>query len=114
MFENVYCGFNLPKGWGPIVEKMCLMLEQAKLDHLIKVCQVKNKFGGLRVYYDSVKEVEPQRYRDVDKVIDLVCRLSFFVCPECATTADVALHVDRGYVYTLCTPCRNRPEMSPA
>lgn len=84
MFEDVYCGFDLPKGWFDIVWKLCLSLEHYYPNSNIKVAQVKEKFGSLRFYFDSDD--------DDKKLLSLVAKYEFatsLVCQECGTTVGV-------------------------
>jgi hypothetical protein len=66
MFANPYGGFAVSKGWYPILEKLCDNI-QAHIDwkneqhcrynqggvRQVTVAQIKEKFGGLRFYYDG-------------------------------------------------------------
>ncbi len=57
MFRDVRCGFYLPERWEDLLDSLCeriaLELDRADLpEGTIKVVQVKEKFGGLRFYYD--------------------------------------------------------------
>ena len=64
MFSEPYGGFAIGEGWWPIVEVLC-----AQIDHYIKwknrdtqvvapviVHQIKEKFGGLRFYFEGGDE----------------------------------------------------------
>lgn len=75
MFEQPYGGFAIGKGWWPIIESLCAniqhhikwknetrerLLKDNPYNHTIpeeveqvKVVQIKEKFGGLRFYYDG-------------------------------------------------------------
>ncbi len=56
-FRNVVCGFFLPAEWERLVWTLCGSIEH-KLEWAgipltaLRVAQVKEKFGGLRFYYD--------------------------------------------------------------
>ena len=64
MFSQTYGGVAVGKGWWPIIESLC-----GNIQHYIKwrnresevvppvvVTQIKEKFGGLRFYYDGGDE----------------------------------------------------------
>lgn len=61
MFANPYGGFCCGEGWWPILEKLCSNIQshidwknkQAKVIPQVTVAQIKEKFGGLRFYYDG-------------------------------------------------------------
>lgn len=55
--DGAYCGWWCPKGWDTLVADLCSRmvahLKAAGLDeNAIVVAQVKEKFGGLRFYWD--------------------------------------------------------------
>lgn len=61
MFKGKYGGFAIGTGWWPIVESLCANI-QSHIDHKEKqgqpipqvvVEQIKEKFGGLRFYYQG-------------------------------------------------------------
>ena len=61
MFANPYGGFCCGEGWWPILEKLCSNIQshidwknkQAEVVPQVTVAQIKEKFGGLRFYYDG-------------------------------------------------------------
>lgn len=64
MFANPYGGFACGEGWWPILEKLCSNIQhyldwknkQAEVVPQVTVAQIKEKFGGLRFYYDGGNE----------------------------------------------------------
>lgn len=63
------------------------------------VSQVKEKFGGLRIYADTAD----------DKGQDLILAaedMSYFICEDCGTTDDV--ETKGGWIRTLCSQCREK------
>jgi hypothetical protein len=67
MFSQPYGGFAVGPGWWPIIESLCANI-QGRIDwwnknretrpiiEQVVVTQVKEKFGGLRFYYDGGDE----------------------------------------------------------
>lgn len=61
MFAEPYGGFACGEGWWPILEKLCSNIQshidwknkQAEVVTQVTVAQIKEKFGGLRFYYDG-------------------------------------------------------------
>jgi len=61
MFETPYGGFCCGEGWWPILEKLCSNIQshidwknkQSEIVPQVTVAQIKEKFGGLRFYYDG-------------------------------------------------------------
>ena len=61
MFANPYGGFCCGEGWWPILEKLCSNIQshidwknkKSEVVPQVTVAQIKEKFGGLRFYYDG-------------------------------------------------------------
>lgn len=102
MFDNVYCGFYLPRGWGEIVYKACKSI--ALTGAPVAVSQVKEKFGGLRFYYDLRADCSEERADAAARVADIVEACSYWVCQDCGTTQNVTTEGD--YITTRCAGCR--------
>lgn len=67
--DNIYCGVEIPYRWYAVVLAALVIIENDTLELPAKVsiAQVKEKFGGLRIYYD----VEPQEmYPAVERVVE--------------------------------------------
>lgn len=77
------------KGWSPLVkEAYDLLLDGAC------ITQVKEKFGGLRFYYEDVVD-HPE--------IDAIEERSFEVCEDCGSGGQI--HRLGGWMLTLCASC---------
>ena len=67
------CGLDISPGWYDIVERLFEILEASGFKD-IRVQQIKEKFGGLRFYYeggdrglyDKIEKVESQAYQTCD------------------------------------------------
>lgn len=65
---NIYCGVEIPYRWYAIVMAALLIIgnDTVELPAKVSIAQVKEKFGGLRIYYD----VEPpEMYQEVERVV---------------------------------------------
>ena len=89
------------RGWRPLVQ---LLLDAAKRRKL-KVTQVKEKFGGLRFYYDPTKETPTNNLDYSDGYMDGLADASYCICEECGTTQHVTTE-GKGWTLTLCHDCR--------
>ena len=81
-------GMNCNKGWYGIIDDML-----ATMSNNIKVVQIKEKFGALRVYiepYDAYTQ----------GIIDMAETLSKHTCERCGKPGE--LRPDLGWVKTLC------------
>ena len=62
----------------------------------ITITQIKEKFGGLRFYYDGGDDT-------IDGMVCLAESLSYRICEECGTTINVGQ--TQGWIVTCCKPC---------
>lgn len=93
------CGFELPQGWEKLVDRLLARLIVLGWDKDLQ--QVKEKFGGLRVYIGSA----PVK---VHRRIERAERRSFKICIACGSSKDVKAHGEYWTEY-LCVKCRNTP-----
>ena len=89
------------KGWGPLVEKVAAAIDSYNASHPdspVEVSQIKQKFGGLRIYHYNAPE-------DIRQVIDEAIEASWHTCERCGATEGVTTNTE-GYMVTLCPECR--------
>ena len=93
--ENIYCGISVPPGWRDIVWDAIQKIEDIALRDDIKprVAQIKEKFGGLRLYVDNTN-------KEIEDLIDAVESKSYYVCEKCNEAGLVRR--DLGWHQTLC------------
>lgn len=106
MFPNQYGGFAVGEGWYPILEALCSMI-QSHIDWKqeqkekygrgdgcpqVIVEQIKEKFGGLRFYYQGG-----------DDVIDGMVRMAeVWVGRTCEQCGERGTRRSGGWIRTLC------------
>ena len=89
------------KGWWPLIEKVAAAIDSFNAAHPetpVKVSQIKQKFGGLRIYHHNTPE-------DLRQLIDEAVSASWHTCEKCGSTTDVTTNLE-GYRLTLCPDCR--------
>jgi hypothetical protein len=100
MFSEPYGGFAVSQGWWPIIEILCSNI-QAHLDWKnreslivpqVVVEQIKEKFGGLRFYYQGGDEQIHGMVRMAEAWADTACE-------ECGA---VGKRRSGGWIRTLC------------
>ena len=106
MFANPYGGFAVGKGWWPILESLCRQI-QHHIDwkqeqkekysrgegcEQVVVAQIKEKFGGLRFYYDGGDAT-------VDGMVRMAESWASHSCEECGSPGKIR---SRGWIRTLC------------
>jgi hypothetical protein len=103
MFAQPYGGFAVDKGWWPIIESLCGCIqhytdwnnknrETRPVVPQTVVAQVKEKFGGLRFYYDGGDEAVAGMVRMAEAWADKSCE----TCGAPGTSGG------RGWIKTLC------------
>ena len=100
MFANPYGGFCCGEGWWSIIELLCSNIQhhidwqnkQSEVVTQVTVAQIKEKFGGLRFYYDGGDD----EIRGMVRIAEAWASRS---CEECG-----ALGKSRqgGWIKTLC------------
>ena len=91
------------KGWWPLIEKVAAAIDSFNAFHPetpVEVSQIKQKFGGLRIYHHNSPE-------DIRLLIDETVAASWHTCEKCGSTTDVITNM-KGYRLTLCPDCRKR------
>lgn len=94
-------GFECDDGWYQIIEGLCETISQLGVS--LQVVQVKEKFGGLRFYYQEV-EVDEERYAYmVHGAVQMAESMSFQNCEVCGNNGE--LRKDGGWLKTRCDDC---------
>lgn len=93
-FTEYLISFDCGIGWQILLDEL---FEYIKDDHNVKIAQVKEKFGLLRIYVDGANE-------KVYKKISELEHLSSKICEYCGATEDVT--TTGSWRKTLCKNCR--------
>lgn len=88
-------------GWESIVRPL---IDRAVAEG-IEILQVKEKFGGLRFYVGSTN-------KDFDAAIDAAEAQSLKTCEFCGQPGTTKTRAGRGWIKTLCEPCRTKDNAS--
>ena len=103
MFANPYGGFCVGEGWWPIIEALCANIqshtdwwnknhEKHPVVEQVVVTQIKEKFGGLRFYYDGGD----------DQIRGMVRMAEAWADKSCETCGAPGKRRDGGWIKTLC------------
>lgn len=101
--------FSIGNGWVPEVLKAIEDFEVIRKNNpelIVNIAQIKEKFGGIRFYYDCDNFTEnvynqlSRRIDELEKALDGTCE----VCGN--TTNDVKCTTKIGWIRTLCAECR--------
>lgn len=100
MFAGKYGGFSIGKGWYPIIESLCSNIQhhidwkkkQNKECLQVTVEQIKEKFGGLRFYYQGGDE-------EISGMVRMAEAWAGIACEECG---GIGKRTSGGWIRTLC------------
>lgn len=106
MFSKPYGGFAVGSGWWPIIESLCAQIQshvnwkQEQKEKYgrgegcpdVTVAQIKEKFGGLRFYYDGGDDT-------VDGMVRMAESWAALSCEECGKPGT---RRSGGWIRTLC------------
>jgi hypothetical protein len=100
MFSEPYGGFCVGEGWWPILQALCSNIQhylnwknrQSEVVPQVVVAQIKEKFGGLRFYYDGGDE----------HVRGMVSMAESWASKTCETCGTPGKSREGGWIKTLC------------
>ena len=103
MFSQPYGGFAVGEGWWPIIESLCANI-QSHIDwwnknrearpvvEQVVVAQIKEKFGGLRFYYEGGDD-------QISGLVRMAESWASHACEECGAPGTQG---GQGWIRTLC------------
>jgi len=100
MFAEPYGGFCCGEGWWPILTNLCANIQhhldwknkQSEVVPQVVVAQIKEKFGGLRFYYDGGD----------DEISGMVRMAEAWAGNTCETCGKPGYQREGGWIKTLC------------
>ena len=100
---------DIPLGWNiafgkQMVEELGALLEKYNYQDEYSICQIKEKFGGLR-WYDNGFPTEG--YEEYTEWLDKYEELSFKTCIDCGKPAK---YFTRGWITPICEDCAKEYE----
>jgi hypothetical protein len=95
LMEN--CQLSVGDGWAPLLWDLFTKISLNSPG--VQLTQVKEKFGGLRVYVNWVND-------EVYGLINEAEQRSYLICEDCGTEGNVKCEATGHLVVTLCGKCR--------
>jgi len=105
LFSDKFYDFSISDGWLTIITSLLKSIENdIKYNDMpdVKIIQIKQKFGGLRVYYDGGNDA-------TRGMVTMSMVITEETCEDCGSTEDISQ--TSGYIRTLCTKCKNNHEV---
>lgn len=105
MFAKKYGGLAIGQGWWKMINNLCAVIQQ-HIDHnkdcpQVVVEQVKEKFGGLRFYYQGGDDF-------IHGAVWFAETMSNSMCEECGAPGE---RNSGGFIQTLCKHHRDEQEL---
>lgn len=94
-------GFECGDGWYDIIDGLCQSI--SNLGVSVTVVQVKEKFGGLRFYYEGVSSDKEERVYMVHGAVQMAEEMSYRTCENCGESGE--LRDEEGWYKTRCDSC---------
>jgi len=94
--------FECDNGWFWLIYNLCMTIQNyIKYNNIpqIEATQVKEKYGGLRFYYQGGDDL-------IDGMVWLAEDLSYKICEGCGST--VGVKQTKGWIVTLCPKCMKK------
>lgn len=98
-------GAAVGQGWMKIVEPALRAMK--KIDPNIRIDQIKEKFGGLRIYFAAS---DPILYDMLELVVNGAESKAWHTCEECGELAERVN--DEGWIRTICDSCMEKGKKS--
>ena len=97
-------GFECGGGWYDLIDSIGKRLIELNLEDKVIAVQVKEKFGGLRFYYNGV-HLSDIEFDKVRSIIDKAEEESYSTCEVCGDKGEVR---GDGWLKTLCGDCNEK------
>ena len=105
------CFGSVGAGWHSLVEEIFFFIDNSPVP--IYVVQCKEKFGGLRFYWnvDTLREesFSEEDYDSLSSLISTVEERSLTTCEYCGNIG-ITVRVQCGWIRTLCASCKEEDE----
>ena len=89
-------------GWFDLIDKLCADIMKMEGADNFSATQVKEKFGGLRFYFNGASDEMWKRVTRAEEE-------SYTVCEVCGSKEEVTT-AGPGWIRTLCKKCRNKSQ----
>lgn len=98
----MYWGCSHDDGWFELLKEACEKLKDAP----IEFAQIKEKFGGLRIYFDYLGDDDSDMtFDEVSDILEEIEERSFTICEICGAPGKPT---GRGWIQTLCEKHRQK------
>ena len=95
-------GIDVDDGWSEIMEKVCAQLDALDGNH-IQFAQIKEKFGGLRIYLDYIDDCPEEVWNAAHDIINEAEELSYKTCEACGKPGEER---GGGWIKVYCDECQ--------
>ena len=96
--------YDSPPGWDKIILRICQQAERRNIE--FTCVQTKEKFGGLRFYFDVPEDSDSIEYQTLSQIVEHAEWASFSICERCGISNPTVCTKGTGWSLTLCEKCR--------
>ena len=101
----MYWGCACGNGWFDILYDACKKIMETNPPKELRFFQVKEKFGGLTLYFEGEKD----HYEKIREIVSNARTESHKTCEFCGSKENVS-PTKHGWIRNLCQKCHNRKE----
>jgi hypothetical protein len=96
-------GYECGEGWYKLINDCFDKIEERLKNNpqVFKVLQVKEKFGGLRIYFTGGDKF-------IEDAIRQTCKKSYETCENCGSSEEATTVTICGWLYTRCKKCEDQ------
>lgn len=113
--EDVHCDLSCGAGWHPLIWALAQKIHSYNTKHSpanpTVFLQIKEKFGGLRVYINGTTGASEEQLKDSDAIfaaIEFCENGSYAVCENCGKPGTT--RHERSWLKVLCDDCDTPPK----
>lgn len=100
-------GMEFGSGWYDLMDRTCAKIMEIDINKEVQFTQTKEKFGGLRIYFDVIPSHFHNTDEFYDKVYDIISNAedeSYTICEDCGAIGTVINN--HGWLRTQCEKCK--------
>lgn len=100
--ETLMCyGCACGDGWYNLIYKTCEKLMVSNPSEDFRFFQIKEKFGGLRLYTTSATD---EQY----KILNEAEQKAYTICEWCGSKENITINQDKSWLHSLCPKCHEK------
>ena len=97
---------RIDSGWCDLVNELHTKI--LAIEPKYTLCQIKEKFGTLRFYYDLPHDIDKEKAKQIDSLVNKAEAESSSICETCGSTECAKMVAIKGWLSTKCNSCLSK------